>query len=54
MRIMHRQEKASEPVTQAALQRWATRMRERSLEDKLDSLVTVLDRLVAALERKVR
>jgi len=34
-----------------ALRRWASRRRELLLEDRLDRLVTVLERLVAALER---
>lgn len=34
-----------------ALRRWTAVQRERLLEDRLDALVTVLDRLVVALER---
>lgn len=47
MKIMRKQESA----TDVALQRWTTVQRERLLEDRLDALVTVLDRLVAVLER---
>ena len=34
-----------------ALRRWASRRRELLLEDRLDRLVSVLERLVLALER---
>jgi hypothetical protein len=34
------------------LQRWAERRRELLLEDRLDRLVTVLERLAGALERR--
>jgi len=41
------------PVAESdALRHWAARRREQLLEDKLDALVTVLGRLVAALERR--
>jgi len=33
------------------MRRWASAQRQHLLEDKLDALVTVLQRLVAVLER---
>lgn len=35
-----------------ALRRWASRRRELLLEDRLDALVAILERLVGALERR--
>ena len=35
-----------------AVRRWAERRRELLLEDRLDRLVTVLERLAGALERR--
>lgn len=35
-----------------AVRRWATRRREMLMEDRLDRLVTVLERLVVVLDRR--
>ena len=49
---IHRAAPAPPPSEGDALRRWTARRREMLLEDRLDKLVTVLERLVVVLERR--
>lgn len=56
MNLAHEDSRATVPEqspTTEALRRWGAKRRELLLEDRLDRLVTVLERLVIALERRV-
>jgi len=43
---------SANPAEIAAMRHWAARRREILMEDRLDNLVAVLEKLVAVLERR--
>lgn len=51
MKVVRGETPPQDPAANAQ-QRWAARRREMLLEDRLDRLVTVLERLVMVLERR--